>query len=489
MPPPRNRSRSHVQARRRSTHSFTSGASTPALAAALVPGLRARGALLFAQAERTYRVAATTDTADPSAGRRVVALADRRRRTHAAGPGVPVSLVDSGLDFSHPEFAGRADTTALNAQEPATHRRRARHVGRLRHRCAAERRRPGRDLPASGAALVGRREWRRHAARVERDRRRHPRGRPGRPWSHQPEPRLRLARPVDRARRRARRSRWGRSSSQHPGTTATGAARWATRPRSHTSPPSPPPTGRRGRAVLEPVVVRRPRGAGRRHHRRERPRERTGARPPARASPRRSSRAPPRGSGRRGPSSRRARWRRSSAAPRRDIGTPGRDSASGFGMLNVAAALALPAPIRDPYEPNDDVDEADPNGDRYVTQGAVAHDADEALGAHLRQDRPLRGPARRLPGLAPRREHLHGDAHRDRRDGDLALYAATRQERRGPLRHRRPARDRDDEGDGASGSCTGTRSAGAGRTSRSGPERERWTRPTRSGSRARPRSR
>jgi hypothetical protein len=50
----------------------------------------------------------------------------------------------------------------------------------------------------------------------------------------------------------------------------------------------------------------------------------------------------------------------------RDIGQAGRDPAAGFGMLNVAAALALPTPVRDPYEPNDDVDEVDPNGDRNV---------------------------------------------------------------------------------------------------------------------------
>lgn len=51
----------------------------------------------------------------------------------------------------------------------------------------------------------------------------------------------------------------------------------------------------------------------------------------------------------------------------RDIDAPGRDPASGFGMLNVAAALAMPAPLRDPFEPNDDIDEASPDGDRYVS--------------------------------------------------------------------------------------------------------------------------
>ena len=44
----------------------------------------------------------------------------------------------------------------------------------------------------------------------------------------------------------------------------------------------------------------------------------------------------------------------------RDLGAPGRDRESGFGLLNVPAALAHPAPIRDPLEPNDDVDLVDP---------------------------------------------------------------------------------------------------------------------------------
>jgi hypothetical protein len=34
------------------------------------------------------------------------------------GPGVPVSIVDSGVNFAHPEFVGRPDFTALNNQEP-----------------------------------------------------------------------------------------------------------------------------------------------------------------------------------------------------------------------------------------------------------------------------------------------------------------------------------------------------------------------------------
>ena len=55
----------------------------------------------------------------------------------------------------------------------------------------------------------------------------------------------------------------------------------------------------------------------------------------------------------------------------RDIDQPGRDSASGFGILNLAAAIAAPSPIRDPFEPNDDVEEVDPNGDRNLVHATA----------------------------------------------------------------------------------------------------------------------
>ena len=46
----------------------------------------------------------------------------------------------------------------------------------------------------------------------------------------------------------------------------------------------------------------------------------------------------------------------------RDLGPPGFDSASGWGLLNIPNALAAPVPARDPEEPNDDVDEVKPGG-------------------------------------------------------------------------------------------------------------------------------
>lgn len=44
----------------------------------------------------------------------------------------------------------------------------------------------------------------------------------------------------------------------------------------------------------------------------------------------------------------------------RDIGTPGVDVASGWGIVNIPSALTAPAPPNDPFEPNDDVDQVKP---------------------------------------------------------------------------------------------------------------------------------
>jgi len=43
-----------------------------------------------------------------------------------------------------------------------------------------------------------------------------------------------------------------------------------------------------------------------------------------------------------------------------DTGAPGRDDAAGFGLLNVPAALTYAAPLRDPLEPNDDIEFVQP---------------------------------------------------------------------------------------------------------------------------------
>lgn len=43
-----------------------------------------------------------------------------------------------------------------------------------------------------------------------------------------------------------------------------------------------------------------------------------------------------------------------------DIEEPGFDRGSGFGLLDIPAALVFPAPLRDPLEPNDDADQIEP---------------------------------------------------------------------------------------------------------------------------------
>jgi hypothetical protein len=55
-----------------------------------------------------------------------------------------------------------------------------------------------------------------------------------------------------------------------------------------------------------------------------------------------------------------------------DIGAPGFDNASGYGLLDIPAALTAPAPARDPYEPNDDIEQVAPGrlfalGDPWLT--------------------------------------------------------------------------------------------------------------------------
>ena len=149
-------------------------------------------------------------------------------------PGKAVTIVDSGIDVTHPDFLDRQNTETLNPQEPAgIGGEHGTAVGSL---VAApdERRRARRDLSRGTAALVGRRPWSRHAARHGRDRAGHPRRRERRPRRRQPQPRLRREGARDRAGGlRGGRGR-ARSSSPPRATTATPATRSATRRASRT---------------------------------------------------------------------------------------------------------------------------------------------------------------------------------------------------------------------------------------------------------------
>src|SRR4051812_17081959 len=84
---------------------------------ASVPGLRRAGVVRRAQAERllvrTRPAAEPTDPLVPTEWWRPVIGADR---VDAPGPGRAVTVVDSGIDITHPEFASRPNTILLNTQ-------------------------------------------------------------------------------------------------------------------------------------------------------------------------------------------------------------------------------------------------------------------------------------------------------------------------------------------------------------------------------------
>ena len=177
------------------------------------------------------------------------------------GPGIPVTIVDSGLDVSHPEFAGRPDIALLNTQEPAG-------IGGEHGTSVAS----VIGAPANGVGVIGiypqavLRSWDAalgdgHPARVERHRRRNPRRRARRTRRHQPEPRRR-PRPRGRARdqrgrreRLARRRRVGqrrrpRQPARLPGRASARHHRGRDRPVAAGS--------RRSRAALRTSTSRRP---------------------------------------------------------------------------------------------------------------------------------------------------------------------------------------------------------------------------------------
>jgi subtilisin family serine protease len=79
-------------------------------------GLRRAGVVKQSRPERLLPVATSLEATDPMVSLqwwRPVVGADRQ---DPPGPGKPVTVVDSGVDLAHPEFAGRPNTTALNQQ-------------------------------------------------------------------------------------------------------------------------------------------------------------------------------------------------------------------------------------------------------------------------------------------------------------------------------------------------------------------------------------
>ncbi len=86
----------------------------------VIPELRSRNELGVVQPVRTYETASVgAIRTDPLSTQEWWRAAIGAEGLVPPGPGVPVTVVDSGVDVTHPEFVGRPDLTALNPQEPA----------------------------------------------------------------------------------------------------------------------------------------------------------------------------------------------------------------------------------------------------------------------------------------------------------------------------------------------------------------------------------
>ena len=85
-------------------------------AARLIPGLAIDGVLREFQPDRPLALMGHLTTGDPLLGEEWWLQRVGADRVEPPGPGKPVTIVDSGVDLTHPEFAGRPNTTALNTQ-------------------------------------------------------------------------------------------------------------------------------------------------------------------------------------------------------------------------------------------------------------------------------------------------------------------------------------------------------------------------------------
>jgi hypothetical protein len=84
----------------------------------LVPELARRGLLRYAEPNYVRSLTSAVDPGDPLAD---MAWHLNRVGADATEPppaGTPITILDTGLDVSHPDFAGRPDVTLLNAQDP-----------------------------------------------------------------------------------------------------------------------------------------------------------------------------------------------------------------------------------------------------------------------------------------------------------------------------------------------------------------------------------
>jgi subtilisin family serine protease len=85
-------------------------------ARAALPALRRAGLVRSVQPERVLHQAVAKVAPDPLSGSQWWRADVGADNSEPPGPGVPITIVDTGLDLSHPEFAGRPETVALNQQ-------------------------------------------------------------------------------------------------------------------------------------------------------------------------------------------------------------------------------------------------------------------------------------------------------------------------------------------------------------------------------------
>ena len=124
-----------------------------------------------------------------------------------------------------------------------------------------------------------------------------------------------------------------------------------------------------------------------------------------------------------------------------DIDAPGHDDASGFGLLNVAAALQYPAPARDPLEPNDDVDFVQPDGASFNGHGPLTTLSRRRGALTARLDR-LEDPGDVYRILAPRAGRRYARLRPRRRTSTLRIWGPRHSPSpRGKRRRDRPARE------------------------------------------------
>ena len=84
-------------------------------AARILPGLERARLVRAVEPDHRYRRLGHLAAGDPLLSSQWWIAAIGADQVEPPGPGKPVTILDSGLDITHPEFAGRPDTTLLNA--------------------------------------------------------------------------------------------------------------------------------------------------------------------------------------------------------------------------------------------------------------------------------------------------------------------------------------------------------------------------------------